>query len=160
MALALMQRAFAVEQAETEQLLGDVPAAALHKGAVLPHEDLMDMLGMTEEHRAFRTEPEGDDIPVLLLEATHKAQHIAGERQQMGPGKAGPRAGWRRRSDHNQSFCRGAAPRAGGASPACGRLSKPPLRAPTLWTPRQHRRGVSSPERASTKRVLCPGVGV
>src|SRR5205823_2300040 len=78
---------------------------------------LVDVLGMAEEHRAFWTEPEGNDIPVLLLEATDKAQHVAGERQQMGPGKACPRARWRRCRDHSQSFLKEAAPWAGGASP-------------------------------------------
>ena len=72
-ALALMQGAFAVEQALSEKLFGDVPAATLQKGAVLPDEYLMNVLGMAEEDRAFRTEPEGDNIPVLLLEATQKA---------------------------------------------------------------------------------------
>ncbi len=63
------------------------------KGAVLPDEHLMDVLRMAEEHRAFRTEPEGDDIAVLVLEAAQKAQHVAGEGQEMGPGKACPGAG-------------------------------------------------------------------
>jgi hypothetical protein len=36
---------------------------------------------MAEKHRAFRAKPEGDDIAVRLLEAAHKAQPIAGERQ-------------------------------------------------------------------------------
>src|SRR5262249_608853 len=110
MALALMQRAFAVEQALPEELFGDVPAAALQKGAVLPDEDRMQVLRMAEQHRTFRAEPEGDDIPIFLLEATHKAEHIAGERQQMGPGKAGAWPRQRRWRDHNQSFSSREAP--------------------------------------------------
>jgi len=51
MALALMQRAFAVEQALPKKLLGHVPAAALQKSAVLPDEHLMEMLRMAEERR-------------------------------------------------------------------------------------------------------------
>src|SRR5438105_4702929 len=121
MALALMQRAFAVKQAFPKKLLGHVPAAALQKGAVLPDEHLMDVLRMAEEHGAFRTEPEGDDITILTLEAAHKAQHVTRESQQMGPGKAGPGAGRRRCGDHTQSFYVGAAPREGVASPRCGR---------------------------------------
>ena len=106
MALALMQRAFAVKQALTQKLRGHVPAATLQKGAVLPDEDLVEMCRMAEEHRAFRTKPEGDDVAVVVLQATHKAQPIAGERQQVGPGKASPGTGRRRRRDHNLSFCR------------------------------------------------------
>jgi len=82
-ALALMQCAFAVEQALTEKLLGDVAAAALQKGTVLPDEHFMHMLWMAEEHHAFRAEPEGDDIPVGALEMAHKAEPIAGEGQQI-----------------------------------------------------------------------------
>ena len=44
---------------------------------------------MAEEHRAFRTEPEGDDIAVVVFEPTDKAQHVTGKGQQMGPGNAG-----------------------------------------------------------------------
>ena len=72
-ALVLMQRVFAVEQALTEKLRGDVPAAALQKGAVLPDEHLMNVLRMAEEHGAFRTEPKGDYVPVLLPETAQKA---------------------------------------------------------------------------------------
>ena len=63
-ALVLMPRAFAVEQAFPKKLRGHIPAAAFLKGAVLPDEHLMEVLRMAEEHRAFRTEPEGDDIAV------------------------------------------------------------------------------------------------
>jgi hypothetical protein len=68
-----MQRAFAVEQAFTKKLLGHVPASALHKRAVLPDEHLMNVLRMAEEHRAFRTEPKGDHVPVLVPETAQKA---------------------------------------------------------------------------------------
>jgi len=73
MALALMQRAFAVKQAFPKKLLGHVPAAALQKGAVLPDEHLVHVLGMAEEHRVFRTEPKGDHVSVLVLETAQKA---------------------------------------------------------------------------------------
>jgi hypothetical protein len=85
-ALVLMPRAFAVEQAFPEKLLRHIAAAALLKGAVLPDEHLVEVLGMAEEHRAFRPEPEGHHIPILALETAYKAQHIAGKGQQMGPG--------------------------------------------------------------------------
>src|SRR2546426_35510 len=128
MALALMQRAFAVEQAFPKKLLGHVPAAPLQKGAVLPDEHLVHVLRMAEEHCAFRAEPEGDDITVLTLEAAHKAQHVTGEGQQMGPGKACPGAGRRRRGDHKQSFCGGAAPREDVASTTVWEYRKQPQR--------------------------------
>jgi hypothetical protein len=78
-ALALMPRAFAVEQPFPKKLRGHIAAAAFLKGAVLPDKHLMEVLRMAEEHRVFRTEPEGDDITVLALETAHKAQHIAGK---------------------------------------------------------------------------------
>ena len=49
--------------------------------------------------------------PYVVFEPAHKAQHIAGKGQQMGPGKAGPGARRQRCGDHTQSFCGGAAPR-------------------------------------------------
>ena len=73
-------------------------------------------------------EPEGDDITVGVLEAEHKAQHIAGEGQQMSPGKACPGAGRRRRGNHTQSFCGGAAHCEGVASARCGRHRQHPQR--------------------------------
>jgi hypothetical protein len=73
MALALMHRAFAAEQALSKKLLGDVPAPALRKGAVLGHEHRMNVLGMAEEHRVFRPEPKGDHVSVLVLETAQKA---------------------------------------------------------------------------------------
>jgi hypothetical protein len=78
-ALVLMSRAFTVEQAFPKKLLGHIATAALLKDAVLPDEDLVQVLRMAEEHCAFRAESEGHDIAVLLLKATHKAQHIAGK---------------------------------------------------------------------------------
>ena len=67
-ALVLMPRTFAVEQPFPKPLLGHITAAALLKGAVLPDEYLMEVFRMAEEHRAFRTEPEGDDIAVVVFE--------------------------------------------------------------------------------------------
>ena len=113
-ALVLVPCAFAVEQAFSEKLFGDVPAAAFLKGAVLPDEHLMQVLGMAEEHCAFWAESEGNDIAVFLLEATHKAQHIAGKGPQMGPGNAGPGARRQRCGNHTPSFCGGVAPRMRG----------------------------------------------
>ena len=92
-ALTLMPRAFAVEHPFPQKLRGHIAAATFLKGAVLPDEHLMQVLGMAEEHRAFRAEPEGDDITICVLETAHKAQHIAGKGQQMGPGNAGPGPG-------------------------------------------------------------------
>ena len=80
-ALMLMPRAFAVEQTFPKPLRGHITTAAFLKGAVLPDEHLVEVFRMAEEHRAFRAEPEGDDIPVLALEPAHKAQHIAGKGQ-------------------------------------------------------------------------------
>src|SRR5262249_39602404 len=62
----------------------------------------------------FRTEPEGDDIAVVVLEPAHKAQHIAREGQQMSPGNAGPGARRQRCGDHTQSFYGGAVSRTRG----------------------------------------------
>ena len=45
---------------------------------------------MAEEHRAFRTEPEGDDITVVVLEPAQKAQHVAGRRPGDGPRESVP----------------------------------------------------------------------
>jgi len=73
MALALMHCTFAAEQPFPEKLLGDVPAPALRKGAVLRDEHLMNVLWMAEEHRVFRTEPKGDHVSVLVLETAQKA---------------------------------------------------------------------------------------
>ena len=61
----------------------------------MPDEDLMQVLGMAEEHRAFRAEPEGDDIAVVVFEPTQKAQHIAGKgerwaRESGSEGQAAP----------------------------------------------------------------------
>ena len=143
-ALVLMPRAFAVEQPFPEKLFGHIPASAFLKGAVLPDEHRMQVLGMAEEHRAFRAEPEGDDIAVLTLETAHKAQQIAGKGQQMGLGNAFPGAGRHRCGGHTQSFCGGAAPRQRVASPRCGRPSQSPLRwvrpAPQI----AHRRAMAS----------------
>jgi len=73
MALALMHRAFAAEQAFPEKLLGDVSASALRKGTVLRDEHRMNVLGMAEKHRVFRPEPKGDHVPVFVLETAQKA---------------------------------------------------------------------------------------
>jgi hypothetical protein len=72
-------------------------------------EHLLNVLRMAEEHRAFRTEPEGDHVPILALETAQKAQHITVEGKEMGPGNACPWAGWRGGGDHKPSFCAGTA---------------------------------------------------
>jgi len=72
-ALVLMPRAFTVEQAFSEKLLGHLAATAFLKGAMLPDEHLMEVCRMAEEHRTFRAESKHDDIAVLTLEAAHKA---------------------------------------------------------------------------------------
>jgi hypothetical protein len=134
----LMPCAFAVEQAFAEKLCGDIATAAFLKGAVLPDEHLVEIRRMAEEHRAFRAEPEGDDIPILALEPAHKAQHIAGKDQQMGPGNAGPGAGWHRCGDHTPSFCAGVTSCQHVASPRCGRSSSSSQQCPTRWMSRHH----------------------
>jgi hypothetical protein len=78
-ALALMPRAFAVEQAFPKKLLGHISTSAFLKGAMLPDEHLMEMLRMAEEHCTFWTEAERDDITIRVLEPAHKAEHIAGK---------------------------------------------------------------------------------
>jgi hypothetical protein len=40
---------------------------------VLRDEHFVNVLWMAEEHHAFRTEPKGDDIAVLVLETAQKA---------------------------------------------------------------------------------------
>jgi hypothetical protein len=72
-ALALMHRAFAAEQAFPEKLLGDIPASALRKGTVVRDEHRVNVLGMAEEHCVFRPEPKGDHVSVLVLETAQKA---------------------------------------------------------------------------------------
>ena len=105
--LALMHGAFAIEQAGTEKLLGDVPPSALNKRAVLPDENIMNVFRLAEEHSAFRAEPEGHHVPVLAPETAQKAQHIAAEGEEMGAGKACPWAWWITGRYHGQSFCCG-----------------------------------------------------
>jgi hypothetical protein len=105
--LALMHGAFAIEQAGTEKLPGDVPPSALNKRAVLPDENVMNVFRMAEEHSAFRAEPEGHHGPELAPETAQKAQHIAAEGEEMGTGEACPWA-WRILGGcHGQSFCCG-----------------------------------------------------
>ena len=96
-ALVLMPRTFAVEQPFPKPLLGHITAAALLKGAVLPDEYLMEVFRMAEEHRAFRAEPEGDDIAVVVFEPTQtkpsmsraKASRWAPGTRARGPGGNG-----------------------------------------------------------------------
>jgi hypothetical protein len=54
----------------------------------------------------------------------------------MGPGEAGPGAGWHRCGDHTPSFCAGATPCPRVASLRCGRPSQSPQQCPTRWTSR------------------------
>ena len=105
--LALMHRAFAIEQAGAEKLLGDVPPSALNKRAVMSDENFMNVFRMAEEHSAFRAKPEGHHVPVLAPGTAQKAQHIAAEGEEMGAGKARPWA-WRITGGyHGRSFCCG-----------------------------------------------------
>src|SRR5215471_18779092 len=120
----------------------------------------MEVFRMAEEHCAFWTESERDDIAVGVLETAHKAEHIARKGQQMGPGKTGLGAGWRQCRDHTQSFCRGTTLRVDVMPPLCGKARKYPQRLPTRWTPWPPRDGVSSSARVNTRRVHCLGGGL
>ena len=99
-ALVLMPRAFA-EQPFPRNSLVTSPRRFL-KGAVLPDEHRMQVLGMAGEHRAFRAEPgRRRHRRTALRDGTLQPTGISREKaSRWAPGNAFPGAGRHRCGDH------------------------------------------------------------